>query len=286
MRANQFILFLFTLIGFISCKQEPQTDSKEMEALMEEIRTLRMQDTQKDSSFNEVLGYFNEIQENLNKIKEKENIVSMSSKAKNELSQNQKDQIINDIQAINTLLSENKKKIAELRGLLKNKGTEIAELEKIISNLDKTLELKDFEITTLREDLTKMKISYDLLSMENMEQQELIEAQEGELNTAFYCFGNFKELREKGVLTKEGGFIGIGSSAKLSDNMNQEYFTEIDITKTKEINLFVKSAELVTSHPKDSYELVESNKKIEKLVISNPQKFWSVSKYLVINTES
>ena len=105
-----------------------------------------------------------------------------------------------------------------------------------------------------------------------------------ELNTAFYAFGTSKELVKQGVLTKEGGFIGIGKAAKLKDDFNKSYFTKVDITKVLSISILAKKAKLITSHPASSYKFVGEGK-VDKLEITDSKEFWSVSKYLVIVVE-
>ena len=68
-------------------------------------------------------------------------------------------------------------------------------------------------------------------------------------------------------------------------DFNKDYFTKIDIRTDKEIKLYSKDAELLTSHPADSYELVKDADGQLSLVILNPNKFWSVSRYLVIEVK-
>jgi hypothetical protein len=114
---------------------------------------------------------------------------------------------------------------------------------------------------------------------------EEIGTQTDKMNTAYYCFGTSKELKEKGVLTKEGGFIGIGKSEKLAADFNKDYFTKIDITLMKSVDLKSKKAKLVTTHASDSYKLEGDKTSVDKLVITNAEKFWASSKYLVIVVE-
>ena len=68
----------------------------------------------------------------------------------------------------------------------------------------------------------------------------------------------------------------------LQANFNQNYFTKIDIRVDKEIKLYSRSAKMMTSHPAGSYTLDRDANKQYILRISDPQKFWSTSKYLVI----
>ena len=82
-----------------------------------------------------------------------------------------------------------------------------------------------------------------------------------------------KELKEQNII--DGGKV-------LSSNFNKNYFTKIDIRKDKEIKLYSKSAKLLTAHPASSYTLTRDANKQYVLRITNPQIFWSTSKYLVI----
>ena len=65
------------------------------------------------------------------------------------------------------------------------------------------------------------------------------------LNTAYYTIGTTKELKEKNVISKEGGFIGIGKSTKVTDDFNKEYFTKINIEQTTIINIGAKKVKII-----------------------------------------
>ena len=68
----------------------------------------------------------------------------------------------------------------------------------------------------------------------------------------------------------------------LQSNFNKNYFTKIDIRVDKEIKLYSKDARMLTSHPAGSYTLQPDAQKQYVLRITNPQQFWSTSKYLVV----
>jgi hypothetical protein len=57
--------------------------------------------------------------------------------------------------------------------------------------------------------------------------------------------------------------------------------TKINIKETREFAIGAKKAEIVSSHPKHSYEIV-GEKTADKLVVSDPDAFWRNSKVLVI----
>lgn len=71
----------------------------------------------------------------------------------------------------------------------------------------------------------------------------------------------------------------------LQSNFNRNYFTKIDIRVDKEIRLYSKSAKILTSHPASSYTLQQDASKQYVLRITNPEVFWSTSKYLVVQVK-
>ena len=166
------------------------------------------------------------------------------------------------------------------------------EFQKTIDRMTKQIEEKETEINTLKENLVKMNFKVeelnkrvDTLIEEGQKKDAVIESKTSELNTAFYVLGTSKELRDKGILTKTGGFIGIGRDKKLVQDFDKSYFTKVDITKLSEIPLNCKKAKLVTTHASDSYKFEMDGKKFSKLVITNASKFWEASKYMVIEIE-
>jgi hypothetical protein len=111
------------------------------------------------------------------------------------------------------------------------------------------------------------------LQTQNTQNGETISAQDKQLNTAWFVFGTKKELKEQHII--EGGKV-------LQANFNKNYFTKIDIRNSREIKLYSKSARILTIHPSGSYSLAKDANKQYVLKITNPQIFWSTSKYLVI----
>ena len=178
-------------------------------------------------------------------------------------------------------MAKNKDRIGSLSKKLKNSKLKIDGLEKMIDNMQATLNLKDSEIEELKTkieglnvELSNLTTNYKAVENESNQKTEII-------NTAFYAIGTSKELKENNVITKEGGIIGLGKTTKLSSDFNKEYFTKINIEKTTSINLGAKKIKMLTTHPSSSYKLV-GEKPIEKLEITNTKEFWSTSKYLVI----
>lgn len=275
-----FVIIILTNFLVSNCSKGSDDSENSIKDSIENVTgNLNGKLNEKDAAIQELVSSFNEIQENLNAIKEKEKIISKVTSDGDVKSK--EDQIKEDIQSIYDLMAKNKDRIGSLSKKLKNSKLQIDGLEKMIENMQATLSLKDSEIEELKTkieglnvELSSLTTNYKAVENESNQKTEII-------NTAFYAIGTSKELKEKNVITKEGGIIGLGKTTKLSSDFNKEYFTKINIEKTTSINLGAKKIKILTTHPSNSYKLI-GEKPIEKLEITNTKEFWSASKYLVI----
>ncbi len=239
---------------------------------------------QKDSEINEMMGTLNDIEEGFRLINEAENRVAL---LKNGEGTSKKQNLKENIQFIAERMKQNRELIAKLQKQLESSTLKGGQLKKTIDNLTAQLEEKDKQLLALREELDKKDIhiseldetignlntNVSDLSADNQQKAETINAQDKQLNTAWYVFGTKKELKGQHIL--EGGKV-------MNGNFNKNYFTKVDIRNTTEIKLYSKSAKLLTAHPASSYSLTHDASKQYVLRITNPQIFWSTSKYLVV----
>lgn len=239
---------------------------------------------QKDSEINDLMGTFNEVQEGLRQISDAENRVALAKAGEGV---NSKQKIKEDIRFIADQMKKNKELIAQLQKKLENSSLNATQLKKTIENLTAQLAEKEKQLQALREELDKKDIhiaeldesinnlhtNVNNLTTESQKKTETINAQDKQLNTAWYVFGTKKELKGQHIM--EDGKV-------MNGNFNKNYFTKIDIRNTTEIKLYSKTAKLLTAHPSSSYSLVRDANKQYTLRITNPQIFWSTSKYLVV----
>lgn len=243
----------------------------------------------KDSLINAVFADINSISENLALIKSRENLITMAGAA--EGGRRPVAEINSDIAAIDRLLKENKEKIASLQrsaALLRKANLHVASLEKMIADMNGQLAEKSGEVDRLREKLAQMGIEVESLSqevavrsaeVENLS-SEKVELQ-NQLHTVYYIVGPEKELRDAQIIDKQGF---IGRTLTVGKNGNLDSFTSADSRLLSEIPVGQKKASVVTSHPEDSYELVAGgDKMVEKLLITDPVRFWESSKMLIIS---
>ncbi len=264
----------------LACEQDPKT-SEPYKQLAEDQQRSTETIAERDSTINELFGTFNRISENLRTIRAKQGDL-MAPAGSGENAADLERRMMDDLARIDALLDENRQLMANLRKQAKGSNARLSELERTIAEYENTVNAKNAEIDTLKEELASTNSSLATLIEMYRDKSQLADLQRNEMNTAQYIVGTAKELKEKGVLTKEGGVVGIGAVNKLNtDGLSKEQFTTIDVTATPEIAIGAKKAKLATSHPAGSYRLEDGT----RLVITDADKFWSISKYLVIVVE-
>ena len=276
------IAFLPLAFGCGTHKQEGVLSSEDSLRAVAGGQQVRIHD--QDSSIQSFIRGFNEIQDNLDVIKEKQKIVTTTSKDA-ETRKSKQEQIVADIQSMYDIMNKNKQQLAAMKTKLSQSKKQNIELEKFITRLTADLATKDGEIGDLRTQLEQLNVAMTNLKVDYQEAKQESQVKTEKLNTAFYAFGTAKELTKNGVLTKSGGFIGIGKIEKMKEDFNKTYFTKVDISTTNSIVLASKKAKLITTHPAGSYKIEGENGRAEKLTITNADEFWSVSKYLVVVVE-
>lgn len=239
--------------------------------------------SQRDAQINSLMATMNEIQDGFNDISETEHRLNM---IQDDERADKSNEIKESIKFIADRMQQNRELIKKLQGQLRDSDFKSLELKKVVTNMLRQLDEKDQQLQQLRAELDAKNIhiaeldetisnlsdNVSELKSESDQKSQIINSQESQLNTAWYVFGTRSELKDQRILAGD---------KVLQQNFNKNYFTKIDIRVTKEIKLYSKSARLLTSHPAGSYELTCDNNKMYTLVITNPQLFWSTSKYLV-----
>ena len=278
------VLFMALAIGVFtlySCNGDKKNSKDDG---LEPRDTLSRIIEQKDNEINDMMGTINEIQEGLREINEAENRVNI---VKDGEGANKSTQIKENIQFISTTMTRNRELIQKLRQQLRESSFKGDQFKKTISSLmqqieDKEMQLKqlraelsakDIHIAELDETIGTLNTSVNELTEESNKKTETINTQDKQLNTAWYVFGTKKELKEQRILA---------DGKLMQSNFNKNYFTKIDIRVDKEIKLYTKSAKILTVHPADSYKLSQDASNQYVLRITNPELFWSTSKYLVV----
>jgi uncharacterized protein (DUF3084 family) len=286
---KNILLFAGIAMLMISCGPDYKT---EVERMMRERDSLMAQYDAKDSVINGYMQDISEIQTSIESLTAQEEMLNREGANNTEITQDAKTRIMGDIEGIRQMIDANKKKLAELQSRVRKSNVKVAELEKMIGSLNTQLALRDSSINSLNENIfalngkiTTMEGEIQTIQADNAMKAQEITDKTTKLHTAYYTVGDYKTLRDKKVLAKQGGFLGLGKAKTMVPDFNREAFTQIDFTSTKTIQLNSKTAKLLSTHPSDSYNLRSENKKVTAIEITDPEKFWQASKYLVVVTE-
>ncbi len=279
MKKLLFILPL-TLIGMTACN-----DGK-IKQMQQERDSLARVNAELQTEYDDLVGAINDVQDGFRQINEAEGRITIASS--NDEGASTREVIEENIAFIQETMQQNRDKIAQLQERLRTSNVKVDKLTKTIEMLTRQLEEQTARVQELEAELAEKNIIIaeqgerisslhrnvsDLQATQRSNQQTMDE-QERELNTVYFVFGTKKELKEQKILQH-------GDVLRASD-FRKDYFMPIDLRVDKEIRVYSKSAKILTSHPEGSYKWVKDEKKELRLIITDPAKFWSISRYLVI----
>jgi len=269
------------LFSFVVAFLFYQCDSKTVEPITPPSQSVTI-DTVLPEAYRLALS---QIQINLERLSQTQSQLTVSG---GEMNKDLLSKINTDIKNINTLLDSNRQTIKRLNARLKQEKEQKAYLSALIDNMNERLLTKEEELNAAREALEE----YDaeilfLQSNTGLVNQELNAAQRKNLNyeKGWYVIGNEKMLIDNNVITREGGFLGMGKTTQINQVLNKKKFRVLSIYKTTELPIQALHARLITPHDPESYEWVKERGQIMSLVINDPAKFWSISRYAVVVTD-
>ena len=281
---KKLMIFAVCALAVVSCndgvKQANLIAGQQRDSLNQII-------AQKENELSDMMATLSDIEEGFREITEAQSRVALAKQGEGTSSAQR---IRENMQFIRNTMKQNKELINKLKQQVREGSFKSEQLKKIVEGLTQQMEEKDRQLTALREELDRKDIhiaeldeqvadlntNVNNLTEETTKKTQTINTQDKQLNTAWFVFGTKKELKEQKIL--DDGEV-------LRSNFNKEYFTKIDIRIDKEIKLYSKSAQMLTDHPSSSYTLQRDANKQYILRITDPQLFWSTSKYLVVQVK-
>ena len=283
---TSFLCMFLTCIALLitGCKEKKQAP-----VMLQNIQTsdsLHKIIAQRDNEINDMMATLNQIEDGFEVINIAEDRVNVAQTGEGDATDKAKE-IANNIKIITDKMQENRALISKLQKQLRQSSFKSQEFKRTIEGLMRRMSEKDQQLQELRAELdakdihiseldeTIDNLNNNITDLQNESEQktQTINNQDMQLNTAWYVFGTKSELKEQNILV--GGKV-------LQASFNRNYFMKIDIRVEKDIKLYSKYAKILTTHPAGSYTLQRDNFNQYVLHITNPQLFWSTSKYLVI----
>lgn len=271
------LIILATPILLFACK------SGDQQAALNDLNTDRQNLVAKVIEKNEQIQnferYLNAVEMNMDKIRRKESRLSkLELDSDQELHQ---DQLLTDLLVIEEILKENKSSIATLEKTISSNKAELGMYKDTVANLKETIEKHIESFKTYEEKITDLSIEITALRTHQDSLLSDLASLEDDGHTAWFAYGNHNEMKENEVTIRKGGIFGLGGKEFLKEDFNRDYFAQIDTRTTTEIPLHCSKASLASSHPSASFKW-NQGEQIESLVITDPDLFWSSSKYLAI----
>ena len=271
------------------------THQEELDAAIKKNDSLSLIIQNKDSELDSLFTTLSQIEENLAAVNSRYNAVQELRRANMEGQPNVKSQISAQIKDIENLMAANRQKIASLQAKINADSKEGTRLQELVSRQEESIAQQESQIAQLLTELENNKViikklNQDVtdLTADNVKKDEYIKLQTAEANRAYYVVGTYSDLNEAGIVSKAGGFIGIGRRQGTNSEMPLDRFTQIDRTKVTTIPINMRKALVVSKHPENSYELVmdeNDDRVVSYLRILNPAKFWEQTRFLVISTK-
>ena len=289
-----FVWFMIGLAIMPACQRSNQL---EQDAMRQDSINAVLQDSintanaEKDS----LMQLMGDIADGMAQIKEIQDIVSVNDL--NGETPDRKKQLRDDIVLIQQSLNKHKQRLADLEKRLKQSTNYNESMQKSIATLKAQLEDQQKTINSLTDQLAAAHIqiknlnqSVDSLNTVNkavvkekeaaQEESKHLTNEVNNLNACYYVVGSKKELKENKII--ETGFLR--KTKILQGDYEMSYFTKADRRTLNEIPLHSNKAELMTSHPKDSYQIVDHGN-VKTLLITNPSRFWEKSNFLVVKVD-
>ena len=282
---KKIVIIVAGIIMMTACQNQNESTTR----LQQQVDSLQTIVDDKDAELNDIIETMTEVQAGIRRIAEAEGRVTVADGSQESASSRA---IIRDnMDYICEAMQQNRDLVAQLREKLNASRFKADKLKNLVDGLQTQVETQNQRIQELQASLVEKDSTIlsqvsriDSLSQSISNLTELAEEQAGtmarqekEINSAWFVYGTKAELKEQGIL-RDGEV--------LKDNdFNKDYFTEIDLRHVKDIKTYSKSARLLTTHPDGSYMLAKDGNGYYELHISNPSRFWSVSKFLVMQVK-
>ncbi len=218
------------------------------------------------------------------------NLVAVASNKENTIT---RESIKENLDAYAALLTRQRQQISKLQNDLENSTKErvqmqalidllnrkIEEKDATIQRLQESLEISDFNVEMLQDEVTRLYAANEELTNTVNAQRQTIAVAQRMLNEAYYIVGSSKELKEAGVLSSRF----LAKSKVNPDEIDASLFKTIDIRRFKKLTIPSSKPTIKSQHPSDSYKIIsDKGSNTSTLQILDEISFWSITRFLII----
>ncbi len=281
------IVLLLSAAGIIAAATSCNGGSASMKEQLDSLQTAY---EQRNADYHELNEYLQVIATSLDSIALQEGHILTAGESP-ALS---RDDIKRNLEAYKQTLANQRNRIEQLEARLQKSHASTTQLRVILASLKQQIAQKDDEITQLRTQLDNKNMDVNRLTQQLnflkhrnemqagliVSQQETILAQDAKIKTAYVRIGTKKELKELGLIS--GGFL---KKTKVDfSKLDKKLFKAVNTDQTKTIDIPAKDIKLLTPQPDNSYR-IDKVYKSYVLTITDPEQFWGVSDFVIIQVD-
>lgn len=281
MKSLKYFALFVILINLSSCTggADPEAEKQKQDSLLQ---------VQQDSLLDLFRGELQAISNKVKEVSASNGIFNLDTAEGGTLS---KEDIMNQVEQLSGLLTSNQKELNDLYKRMKNSKVKSDELEKMLKAMQDQVAERESQIKDLMNMLAEKDVQIgeilarvDSMRVTNIDLAEEVISMDESMNEVHYVVGDAKELKEKGITSKEGGLLGIGGTKKFDvSKLDPSHFTNADKRDLQIVPLYSKKAKLITNHPESAYEFVlDDDEQVESLRILDSKSFWTATDYLVV----
>ena len=269
-----------------SNKEKEEELQRQLSLAQHEQATLQGDLSERDAYFEDVMKAVNEAYINLERARAKEAQVMKQEGVEGPVhfsSTETRQRLLQSISDIGDALQANRKTIANLQARGKKDHAQLASLNTLIENMKKSLEDREQSIALLETRVKGLEGEVEEKTQAIAVKDMTIDQQQRKINTAYYIVGTRDELKKKGIITKEGGFLWglLGSTTIVSPQFDPTSFTAIDKTKENTIHVGGEIDEILPRRSEDTFAMAQPDGNSSDLTIVSPDRFWQ-DNFLVI----
>ena len=204
-----------------------------------------------------------------------------------------KEQIQKNVEAYKLILQQQRERLDILEKKLKDNNAYAGKMQKTIAALKQQLEEKDqaiiklseeleqrnFQIEELKDNVDNLNVQVAELEEDSKAKQEEIVEKVNQMNEAYVFIGDKNALKKAGLI--EGGSL-LKKSKLNTSNIDKKLFKKVDIRNVKNFQIPDSKPEVLTQMPAGSYEIKKTGNNSSELTITDPARFWGVSRFLII----
>lgn len=204
-----------------------------------------------------------------------------------------KEQIQKNMEAYKLILQQQHERLDILEKKLKDNNAYAGKMQKTIAALKQQLEEKDqaiiklseeleqrnFQIEELKDNVDNLNVQVAELEEDSKAKQEEIDEKVNQMNEAYVFIGDKNALKKAGLI--EGGSL-LKKSKLNTSNIDKKLFKKVDIRNVKNFQIPDSKPEVLTQMPAGSYEIKKTGNNSSELTITDPARFWGVSRFLII----